>query len=77
MKLTFNGYEVEIKAKANYHSRANKQDTMNLLNSISIWVMEAGKLDENKDISHIYERISNEIYKQLDANGCYDNLRVH
>ena len=36
MKLTIENYEVEIKAKAKHHERANKEDVMCLLNLIDI-----------------------------------------
>lgn len=74
MKITMNGYEVEIKARASYNSKANKQDTMDLLNSISIWVMEAANDPTNKSIKNYLEGVSNEIYEQLKAAGAYKNI---
>lgn len=76
MKIRIDGYEVEIKAKATWGDRtkANKQDTMDLLNRISIWAMEAAGNPKNNGIKDLLEKTSNEIYGQLEAAGAYENL---
>lgn len=76
MKLNFAGYEVEIKAKREYHSRANKDDVMNLLNSISIWALEAAEHNRSRGANASAEhcdQVSEEIYEALKAAGCYKN----
>ncbi len=75
MKLTINGYEVEIKAKHTYESRVNKKATMDLLNLISIWASAAAKWTEEQSypaLAESYENAGDEIYKVLAAEGLYN-----
>lgn len=41
MKLTLNGWEIEVKAKSQFKDRANKQDTMYFLNDLACYALEA------------------------------------
>ena len=77
MKLTINGYEVEIKVKSKWNKRTNKADTMAFLNMVSIWAGEAAMYNVHKfgtGYGNTENRASDDIYNFLDANGCYDNL---
>lgn len=77
MKLNFAGYEVEIKAKTKYHSKSNKRDAMDLLNSISIWALEAAEYNRSRGANasaDFCDEVSTEIYKALKAAGCYENI---
>lgn len=74
MTIEFDNYKVEIKAKARYEEKANKQDTMNLLNVISIWAYEAANEYDRKGAHGLANRarkVSREIYKVLDSKGYY------
>ncbi len=70
MKLNFNGFEVEIKAKGVYGTRYNKKDAMAVLNMISIMAQESAKVSGMKS----WEKLGKEIYDVLLENGCYDNI---
>lgn len=73
MKLTFDGFEVEIKAKRG-GSRANKKDTMDMLNRISIWASMASKMYESQGYpanAEAAEKAADEIFYALKAAGCY------
>lgn len=79
MKVTIGYYEVEIKAKGTIksQSRYNKEDTMCLLNQISIWCHEASKQYElyGYDALSISARDAcNQIFDALQAEGCYKGL---
>lgn len=78
MKLMINGYEVEIKAKAKWSKRANKEDTMDFLNTISLLASEAAKYNEqikaHDAVAEWCDRISDEIYNVLKENGAYKNI---
>ncbi len=74
MKLMINGYEVEIKARATWSKRATKLDAMHFLNSISILAFEAAEYNRMKfgeDCGKYADRISDEIFEVLKANGLY------
>ena len=70
MKLTFDGFEVEIKAKGVYGTRYNKMDAMAVLNMISIMATDSAKVNRMKS----WDKIGKEIYNVLLENGCYDNI---
>lgn len=77
MKLTINGYEVEIKAKANYNSRANKLDTMHFLNTLSIWASEAARtyrMERCESLEKNANKAADDIYTVLSAAGLYKGL---
>ena len=78
MKVMIEGFEVEIKAKAaGSGKRMNKQDTMRIMNLLSIWAFEAGE-HYRKNGCTALEKGAKEtaevIYKMLEAEGCYDNI---
>jgi hypothetical protein len=75
MKFYIDDYEVDIKVKSTLkESRNNKHDAMALMNLISIFAMNA---EENYKSYGSYalaqqaHEISEEIYEQLEAMGCY------
>ncbi len=69
MKINFDGFEVEIKAKGLYGNRFNKRDTMSVLNTISIMAFESSKVNGMKS----WDKIGKEIYNVLRENNCYNN----
>ena len=77
MKIMIGEYEVEIKARdARFRQRANKEDTINLLNEMSIAFGEAAKLFSSthaEPLAKIASKKSDDIYNALDAIGVYDN----
>lgn len=76
MKIKFDSFEVEIKAKGVYETdKFNEQDTMALLNIISLiyhesalWNLSQGAQSTAKQ----YEAISDDIYNVLKEKGLYD-----
>lgn len=56
MRFIVDGYEIEIKARDTFHSRFNKDDTLDFLNTVCIWMSEAAKYKnfENKNDSGYY-----------------------
>ena len=77
MKFTFDGMEIEIKAKNQYSNRANKADTLSFLNTLSIYAAETANRYRNIGMNALAERADelNEIlYDLCDENGVYDNL---
>ena len=76
MKIKIGEYEVNISAKNVYSERANKKDTMALLNFLSICCSEAA--DHYLETGcHGLSRSANEygddIFEALKNAGCYDN----
>ena len=74
MRLTVNEYEVEIKVKRGGAARVNKMDTMQFLNSVSIWAMEAAKQMRTTGapaLAEEFDDASNEIYHFLKDAGLY------
>lgn len=77
MKLRIGDYEVNISAKRDTSKRANKSDTMALLNFLSICCSEAAnKYSENgwTVTSMRAKQYSNDIYEALKNVGYYDDL---
>lgn len=75
MTLNIDGYTVEIKAKSQFNKRYNKEDTINLLNYISMMAGNSAelKIRENKPVwANRDEQIANEIYMFLKLSGAYD-----
>lgn len=58
MRFIVGDYEIEVKAKSKYSkaSRFSKEETMNFLNNVCIWMDEAAKYKnfENKNDSGYY-----------------------
>ena len=74
MKLTIGDYEVEIKAKSAYATKANKNDTMNLLNELAIALSEAYLRDKELGLfgmANANKELHDDIYNFLDKNGAY------
>lgn len=79
MKLKIGGYEVNISAKCEGYTRANKADTMTLLNFLSICCSEAAnKYSENgwAVTSMRAKQYSNDIYEALKNVGYYNFLET-
>ena len=87
MKFNFNGYDVEIKAKADYKTNFNKKDTMALMNFISTLYGDSSNLykklaevseGRKKELFTYYaedqKKISRKIYDALDELGLYEGL---
>lgn len=74
MKLKIAEYEVEINARYEYRSQANDEDTMDLLNKISLWAGEAAEKEMAGGFpvtaSRTREAAAN-IYDELAAKGYY------
>ena len=80
MTISINGYTVDIKAKYGECTdrRMNKQDTMSVLNLISIWASEAAhQMDRNgcHGIAKSARDAGHDIYLLLDSKGYYDNVK--
>ena len=80
MTISINGYTVDIKAKygASADTRMNKQDTMSILNLVSIWASEAAnQMDRNgcHSIAKSARNAGHDIYQLLDSKGYYDNVQ--
>ena len=76
MKITIGNYEVDIKAKKEYNSKMNQKDVEFLLNELCIVYNEAGTFNAcqgYQGIAKDYHQKSNEIYKQLQDVGAYNN----
>ena len=77
MTIQIGYYEVEIKAKQTpYTARFNKDDTMRLLNMLSIYASEAAENMSNHGSIALAEQaneISDQIYNVLKENGAYNN----
>ena len=83
MKITLNGYEIEIKAKytagglINTDRRMNKADTMSLLSTVALWAFEASHRYDGLGLDALGEDASkagNELHDQLEAAGAFKNL---
>ena len=78
MKLMIGEYEVEIKAKdTRFNSRCNLDDTMNLLNTLSIYASEARNYyrTTNADaLAKMADTYGRDIYTALNEKGCYKNV---
>ena len=78
MKITINGYEVEIKAKYKASDKMNQRDTMAVLNQISIWAGESKYRFIQNGCVHLAEiagEAHNAIYDALDAKGYFDDVK--
>lgn len=75
MKLIIGEYEVEIKAKdTRFNSRCNLEDTMNLLNTLSIFASEARdhyNMNNYDGLAKKAGKYSVDIYTALNEKGCY------
>ena len=77
MTLTIDGYTVEIKAKSEFNKRYNREDTISILNYISMMAANSAelKMRDNKTAwASRDEQIANEIYSFLRIIGAYDNF---
>lgn len=78
MKIIIDGCEVEIRAKDQGKPRYNKEDTMYVLNTLSILAREASRNFE-KEGSIVFARksqaVADMIYDLLDRNGLYDTIK--
>lgn len=75
MKINFNGYEVEIKAKHIGERRCSKESAMYVLNQITLWVINAEKyynMEGYNALAKNAKESSDEIYRTLKANGFYE-----
>jgi len=75
MKFYIDDYEVDIKVKSTFkEGRNNKHDAMALMNLISLFASNAEANYKNNGSYALAEQareVSNEIYGQLEAMGCY------
>ena len=85
MLVVIDGYEVEIKAKSEFSKRFNKEDTLNLLNTINVWqgaeadraqarYNETGEECYKNYSKRVYEKCS-KLHKFLDSFGIYDKFK--
>ena len=78
MKITINGYEVEIKAKYKASDRMNQKDTMAVLNQISICAGESKYRFQQSGCNRLAEtagEAQHTIFDALDARGYFDNVK--
>ena len=75
MTVMINGYEVEIKAKGEFATKYNKQDTMTILNLLAIYAAEASNRYEQCGMNAL-QRIAKDahknIFEKLDSMGYYN-----
>ena len=78
MKLIIGEYEVEIKAKdTRFNSRCNLEDTMSLLNTLSIFASEARDhyTATNYDsLAKMADKYGRDIYTAIKEKGCYKDV---
>lgn len=75
MTVMINGYEVEIKAKGETATKYNKQDTMAVLNLLSIYAAEASNRYETISMNALQRNAKeahNNIFEKLDSMGYYN-----
>ena len=72
MLVMIDGYEVEIKAKSEFNNRFNKEDTLNLLNTINIWQYSEAEITEKK-----YKETGKECYKRVSDNRFEKCKKLH
>ena len=76
MKLIIDEYEVDIKVKhSKYGKKANKADTMDFLNTLSIFCTDSARLNRmlgTHSIADEAEQYGKDIYGYLEAKGAYD-----
>ena len=75
MKINYDGYEIEIKAKRTNKARANKEDTNSIMNLLSIYAhMASERFNETgcPGLSAWAEKLSEEIHKTLEENKYYN-----
>lgn len=76
MKFKLDCYNVEMKAR--FNTSKPEDNTMGLLNEISIVYQLAAERERMRGATtsaNAYEARSNEIYNALKAAGYYDNLK--
>lgn len=77
MKLRIGDYEVNISAKSEGCKRANKNDTMSILNFLSVCCIEAAHhyLENGWHVSsNRAKKYGDDIYEALNNAGLYDDL---
>lgn len=78
MKINFDDFEIEIKAKENHDKRFNQNDTCYLLNQISIWAHEASENYERlglDGLAYSAQKSSLDIYNVLNDLGFFNDVR--
>ena len=78
MKIIIDGCEVEIRAKAQGKPRYNKEDTMYVLNTLSILASEASRNFEKEGCDALAKKsqeVADMIYNLLDSNGLFDSIK--
>ena len=77
MKITIDGCEVEIKAKKIGEDKYNEEDTMYILNTISVYAHAAAVRYRDVKLNALAkqaEKTAETIYNKLDSKGLYDNI---
>ena len=78
MKLIIGEYEVEIKAKdTRFRSRYNLDDTMALLNALSIYASEARdhyRMNNYDGLANTADKYGKDIYTALKEKGAYKDV---
>lgn len=77
MKLNINGEEVTITVKSPYSKKENKEDTETFLNTLSIYLQQAGGAYGTLGFGAFAKeshKMSRDIFKALLDAGVYDNL---
>ena len=76
MKIKIEDYEVNIKARdAIISSRANVDDTRRLLNTISLALKIASECEHDRcnfANANEFDRLSTDIFKELEGQGYYE-----
>lgn len=77
MKLIVDGYEVEIKAKRSYETKATKETTVCFLNGLSILAAEAKERYTRIGANGLASWagcVSDELYGVCEKAGAYKNI---
>ena len=77
MKLNINGEEVTITVNSPYSGGTSEEDTATFLNTLSIYLQQAGQAYENLGFGAFAKEpntMSRDIFKALQDAGVYDNL---
>lgn len=75
MRIAFDGYEIEVKAKHTYEKRFSEKVTSYFLNYLAIVLHEASEsndLNGYPEVAGYRKEAGKEIYKCLKEKGFYD-----
>lgn len=78
MKMTIDDFEIDIKVKGKWSKKANKQDLIYFLNTMSLFAFEASEYNRmigNNSITNESNKYHQEMYDILDKMGAFDRCK--